>query len=424
MMKVMKKKKMMMMMKKVMMMRMMMKKKVMMMMTSTQNLCRSEAVRCFSFLQNLCCVRSSVGLWCIVINACVYCRLTDILIFQKPNRLSEKQHSRLKAMKCVSTFEVQTIPSKCQHHDSGWHEAMALSPNGVTLATFCGDGVVKIWDLGSGQCVSRLEGHGDCVSSIVFSSNGATLAVCSWQMNVKLWDLASNTCTTTLSKTNGEGDGGCFLAFSPDSNILVTGYRDCVRLWDVAACKFDTFDEYSGAWIVSFSPCGATLATVNQSQVKLWDFSTRKVVDKFCEPFLSCISFSPDGATLALGHTDAYVTLWAVTSRRQIHKFWCRAGGIRTLAFTPESAALLIGTYKAAWVWSMSSHDVVTTFDHPGPVYSLVISPDGRRVATRSDDGKVRLWADRGEAAAGKGENNTEDEEEEEGEAEVCDELL
>jgi glucose repression regulatory protein TUP1 len=51
------------------------------------------------------------------------------------------------------------------------------------------DRIIRIWDVRSGQFITRLEGHKDSVYSVTFSSDGKSLVSGSLDKTLKLWDL-------------------------------------------------------------------------------------------------------------------------------------------------------------------------------------------------------------------------------------------
>jgi WD40 repeat protein len=65
--------------------------------------------------------------------------------------------------------------------------ALAVSPDGQTLASGGEDRAIKLWDLASGQEKGALEWHIGPVYALVFSPNGQTLASGSSDGIVKLW---------------------------------------------------------------------------------------------------------------------------------------------------------------------------------------------------------------------------------------------
>ena len=75
---------------------------------------------------------------------------------------------------------------------------VAWSPNGRWVAAAggtelpTGDGVIWVWQAGSGQCV-LLEGHTGAISHIAWSPDSGTLASGSADNTVRLWDVSSLT---------------------------------------------------------------------------------------------------------------------------------------------------------------------------------------------------------------------------------------
>jgi WD40 repeat protein len=67
--------------------------------------------------------------------------------------------------------------------------ALAVSPDGKTLATGGDDKIVRLWEVASGQERRRFVGHRNFVSTLAFSADGRLLASGSWDTTVLVWDL-------------------------------------------------------------------------------------------------------------------------------------------------------------------------------------------------------------------------------------------
>ncbi|KAL3588150.1 hypothetical protein FPOAC2_14049 [Fusarium poae] len=266
--------------------------------------------------------------------------------------------------------------------------SVVFSADGRRLASGSDDKTVKIWDAAMGACERTLEGHGWLVGSVVFSADGRRLASGLVDNTVKIWDAATGACEQTLK---GHGNSVTSVVFSADGRRLASGSGDStVKIWDAAtgACERTLEGHGWSATSVAFSADGQRLASGSgDSIVKIWDAATGA-----CEQTLeghgnwvTSVVFSADGQRLASGSYDKTVKIWdAATGACEQTLNVGRV--LYHLSFDPTSNALLstdIGLLNL-------DRPALTEITLPRVSHSgWGISADGEWVV---EDGKKMLW--------------------------------
>ncbi len=255
--------------------------------------------------------------------------------------------------------------------------SVAFSPDGKMLASGSWDKTAKLWDVASGRELRTLSGHFGKVSSVAFSPDGKMLASGSVDNTIKLWDVASGRELRTLS---GQTSYVTSVAYSPDGKVLASGrWHFTIKLWDVASGReLRTLSGHSGPVVsVAFSPDGKVLASGSlDNTIKFWDVASGRELRTLSGHtyYVESVAFSPDGKVLASGSWDNTIKLWDAASGREL----------RTLSTAPWSW-LFTGNWSVEfWSWLFTGH--------PFGVNSVAFSPDGKVLASGSQDGTVKLW--------------------------------
>jgi WD40 repeat protein len=276
-----------------------------------------------------------------------------------------------------------------------------FSPDGTRLAAARSeDCCVRVFDGGSGRSVGVLEGHTAMVRGVAYSADGRRLASCAEDQTVRVWDTATGRLLHTL---RGHGGGVYCVAFSPEGGRIVSGGSDStVRLWSASGGEpLLVLHGHTGAVNrVAFSPDGRTIAsTASDGTARLWDALAPEdaSVLRGHTNYIYPVAYSPDGRWIASGSWDKTVRLWDAASGSTVRTLEGHSKPVGALAFTRD------GTRLASWgedatirVWDIATGRPSGTLAHHGmghrdSAYSLVASPDGRRLGAVSKGG-VRFW--------------------------------
>jgi WD40 repeat protein len=273
--------------------------------------------------------------------------------------------------------------------------ALALSPDGKTLAYADNQGVIQLSDVSDSKNVRNLSGQKHFLQTLVFSPDGKTLASAGYDGFVGLWDVAAGKEIRQLTVGGGYYQR---LAFSPDGNLLAVTGNGSIHIWDMAAGKMlrQWQAEYPDS--VAFSTDGKMLVSGSQttSALRFWETTTGKEINAPIGHHgpVTKVAFSDDGKHVFSG-ADRTVRSWEATGAGEKRLvFWQSS-----LAFSADGSVLATGhgSYANApsnvGLWSLRDPlqpKLLKKLPDGGSI--LALSADGRLVASAQQQQTIRIW--------------------------------
>lgn len=201
---------------------------------------------------------------------------------------------------------------------------VAFSPDGAFLASGgASDGAITLFPLAGNSAVKYLTGHENVIYSIAYSADGTRLASADIGGVIKVWDVKTGEELQQFNANRWVWD----VAFSPDGKLVASADEGgFIKVWRVnekgeqksfrAGLPLTFKASYTLATAVAFGPGGDTLAIADvNGECDLWSATTGKHIRSFARgvnAMLDAVAFSRDGTTVVaasktgMTRTDRY----------------------------------------------------------------------------------------------------------------------
>jgi WD40 repeat protein len=279
------------------------------------------------------------------------------------------------------------------HTNGVW--IVSVSADGKRLLTSSGDTTLRLWDTDTGKQLRVFSGHTEGIVAAALAPDGRRVLSGSRDKTVRLWDATTG---KQLDQMTCPDEVYC-VAFGPEGKALSGGNDRSVQVWDLntgknAGVLTGHKDHVRG---VAYSDRARLAATGSADQsVRLWDLDAGKEVRRLTghAELVVTVCFSPDGKRLLSAGYDHTVRLWEVATGKELKRL--EVPGAICAAFSPDGRRIVTGGIRdnsTVHVWDTESGKELRKYaGHTAGIWSVTFFPDGKRIASASDDGTARIW--------------------------------
>jgi WD40 repeat protein/serine/threonine protein kinase len=313
--------------------------------------------------------------------------------------------------------EIQTALEKVSAEKPNWPRCLrtleghtgsvkSVGINGELALTGCSGGMVKIWRLGTGQCIQTFRNNGGGINSVIVPedySQSVILVGSEDKDFASFWNLETGERVRTLHNPSNVTKIQS-LAFSADGKNALTACDENVQFWELSVGGKDSMElkaelkhkEFVSS--VALSNYGSFAITGSWDNIaRIWNLQNGecKFILKGHLKSVNSVGLSHDGRFALTGSLDHTARLWDLESGKCISVLKGHSLSVDAIACSYDAKyALTASRDHTARLWNLKTGECVRTLlGHKAGVVSVAFSNDGKFAITGSSDQTARLWS-------------------------------
>jgi small GTP-binding protein len=253
----------------------------------------------------------------------------------------------------------------------------------------------------TGQELMILKGHNKVVGNVIVTPDGKNAVSVDKECLMKLWDLKSGDCIRTIKLPLKSSWG---LGVTPDSKRAVCGLDNgTIEVWDMQTSQWLLTLKGHADQVpaIEITPDGKKVVSGSTDKtLKVWDLKSGRclsTIDIGVFSYLTTeLAITPDGKKVVVskGSKEDTLGVWDIETGECLLTLEGHTSEVIGAVITPDGKRVVSSSDdKTLKVWDLKSGRCLATFEgHTSFVYGVTITPDGRRIVSSSSDKTLRVW--------------------------------
>ena len=271
-----------------------------------------------------------------------------------------------------------------------------FNPDGNSFITASDDKTAVLWDIHTGKKIRSINGPEERVTNVLFSPDGSRIAIASADKKTLISDAKTGQQLQTFEVSFFGAES---MAFTPDGQSFIAKGFNQVFAWDVLTGRaLGKLGSSSNIDATKISPDSQRLVMVAQNYftIGLLDIKSGTVVKEF-ENFyekINSVQYSPDGRLILAASASGKVLLLDAETGEEKSVIPCEVNNHLTAEFSPSGRWIVLSSPKRAIIWDVQLGRALQELPFEASPHAR-FSPDSQHLLTITGH-SVQIWNRRG----------------------------
>ncbi|XP_064458388.1 protein qui-1-like [Ornithodoros turicata] len=271
---------------------------------------------------------------------------------------------------------------------------VAISRDGSLAVTGGRNGILKVWQMSSGEPHTNLDGHSGAITCLAFAPNGLFVVSGSEDCTLRVWGLTLGLVVSTF-KEHLSRITSVFVT-SDSRRVLSVDSQGTHRLWSADGAAQLLVCTKSASQVTHHANVVFTVGGKADNCVKYWPvLETESEKSVSHSDAILCYTVTYDCQTIVTGSQDMSLKVWEVATAKLTQVLVGHEGPVTCVAVAPFSPSLAVSGSQDCnlIVWDMTTgSDNFILRGHTEAIKAVKLTLDGSVTISCADDNTLQLW--------------------------------